>query len=85
MAAIGEFCVMVWIQSIWPGPFQHRRLSCSFREEMLVAFSLGNDLVLVDFTGRLFRDGKAVISAELSGIFERLGSMPRAGGPGSRS
>jgi hypothetical protein len=25
-------------------------------------------------TGRLFRDGKAAISVELSGIFERLGS-----------
>jgi hypothetical protein len=30
--------------------------------------------MLVDYTGRLFRDGKAAISAELSGILERLGS-----------
>ena len=28
---------------------------------------------LVDYTGRLFRQGKASISAELAGIFERLG------------
>jgi hypothetical protein len=28
---------------------------------------------LVDYTGRLFRDGKASISADLAGIFERLG------------
>jgi hypothetical protein len=28
---------------------------------------------LVDYTGRLFRKGKASISAELAGIFERLG------------
>jgi hypothetical protein len=29
---------------------------------------------LVDYTGRLFREGKAVISAELGAILERLGS-----------
>ncbi len=28
----------------------------------------------MDYTGRLFRESKAVISAELAGIFERLGS-----------
>ena len=37
-------------------------------------FSLGNYLLLVDYTGRLFRKGKAVISAELGAILERLGS-----------
>jgi len=37
-------------------------------------FSLGSDLLLVDYTGRLFREGKAAISRELSGIFDRLGS-----------
>ena len=31
----------------------------------------------VDYTGRLFREGKAAISAKVTGIFERLGS--RAG------
>ena len=41
---------------------------------MLEGFSLGSYLLLVDYTGRLFRDGKAVISAELAGILERLGS-----------
>ena len=34
----------------------------------------GNYLLLVDYTGRLFREGKAAISAELAGILERLGS-----------
>jgi hypothetical protein len=29
---------------------------------------------LVDYTTRMFREGKATISAELSGILERLGS-----------
>ena len=34
-------------------------------------------LNLVDYTGRLFRDGKATISAELSGILNRLGTARR--------
>jgi hypothetical protein len=31
-------------------------------------------LLLVDYTGRLFRDGKAAISREVAGIFERIGT-----------
>lgn len=41
---------------------------------MLEGFSLGNNLLLVEYSGRLFRDGKAVISAEPGGILERIGS-----------
>ena len=41
---------------------------------MLEGFSLGSYRLLVDYTGRLFRDGKAAISREFSGIFDRLGS-----------
>ncbi len=41
---------------------------------MIEGFSLGNYLLLVEYTGKLIRDGKAVISSELAGIFERLGS-----------
>ena len=48
--------------------------SDSPREGMLEGFSLGNCLLLVDSTGRLFREGKALISAELGAILERLGS-----------
>lgn len=40
---------------------------------MISGFSLGSYVKLVDYTGRLFRDGKASIPAELTGIFERLG------------
>ena len=29
---------------------------------------------MVDYTGRLYREGKAAISAKLAGIFDRLGS-----------
>ena len=36
-------------------------------------FRLGSYIKLVDYTGRLFRQGKASISAELAGIFVRLG------------
>jgi len=41
---------------------------------MIEGFPLGNYLLLVEYTGRLFREGKAVISGELAGVFERLGS-----------
>ncbi len=41
---------------------------------MLEGLSLGSYLLLVDYTGRLFRNGKAVISVELNGVLERLGS-----------
>jgi hypothetical protein len=41
---------------------------------MLEGIPLGSYLLLVDYTGRLFREGKAAISAEVSGILERLGS-----------
>jgi hypothetical protein len=41
---------------------------------MLEDFPLGSYLILVDYTGRLFRHGKAAISAEVSAILERLGT-----------
>ena len=41
---------------------------------MLSGFTLGNYLMLVEYAGRLLREGKATISAELTDIFERLGS-----------
>jgi hypothetical protein len=37
-------------------------------------FTLGQYLLLVDYTRRLVRKGKAVVSSELDGIFERLQS-----------
>ena len=36
-------------------------------------FSAGNYLLLINFTVRLFRGGKAAISAEVAGILEPLG------------
>jgi hypothetical protein len=61
-------------QSLWLCPIEDRRGLDSSREGMLQGFSLGNYLLLVDCTGRLFRDGKAALSAELTGILERLGT-----------
>jgi len=61
-------------ESLWLCPIEDRRTLDSSREGMLGGFSLGSYLLLVDYTGRLFREGKAVISAEVSGILQRLGS-----------
>ncbi len=44
---------------------------------MVEALSLGGYLLLVDYTGRLFRDGKTAISAELVGILARLGTSAK--------
>ena len=40
---------------------------------MMQGFPLGSYVNLVEYTGRLFRQGKAPISKELAGIFERMG------------
>ena len=61
-------------EPLWLCPIEDRRQLDSTREGMLEGLSLGSYLLLVDYTGRLFRDGKAAISAEVSGILERLGS-----------
>jgi hypothetical protein len=61
-------------ESHWIYPIEDRRRVDSPREGMLEGVSLRSYLLLVDYTGRMFRDGKAVISAKLSGILERLGS-----------
>ena len=58
----------------WLCPIEDRRRLDSVREGMVEGFTLGSYLLLVDYTGRLFREGKASISRELSAVFERLGS-----------
>ena len=60
-------------ESLWLCPIEDRRELDSPREGMILGFSLGSYVKLVDYTGRLFREGKASISAELAGVFERLG------------
>jgi hypothetical protein len=61
-------------EALWLCPIEDRRRLDSSREGMLEGFSLGSYLLLVDYTGRFFREGKAAISGELAGIFDRLGS-----------
>jgi REP element-mobilizing transposase RayT len=61
-------------ESLWLCPIEDRRRLDSSREGMLEGFSLGNYLLLVDYTGRLFREGKATISREVAGMLQRLGS-----------
>ncbi len=58
---------------LWLCPVEDRRGLDSSREGMIEGFSLGNYLLLLEYTGRLFREGKAIISAELAGVLERLG------------
>jgi REP element-mobilizing transposase RayT len=60
--------------SHWLCPIEDRRRLGSSREGMFEGFSLGNYLLLVDYTGRLLRDGKAAISRHVAEIFDRLGS-----------
>jgi len=38
---------------------------------MLEGISVDNDLLLVDYTGRFFRDGKAAISSEVPDVLTR--------------
>ncbi len=66
-------------QDHWLVPLQDRRphthaIPCSSREGMLDSFSLGSYLLLLDYTGRLFRNEKARISQATEDIMKRLGS-----------
>jgi REP element-mobilizing transposase RayT len=66
-------------QGHWLVPIEDRRVyakskSQSAREGMLETFSLGSYLLLVDYTGRLFRSGKARMDAGLQEVFDRLGT-----------
>ena len=60
-------------EKIWLCPIEDRRRLDSAREGMLEGLSLGSYLLVVDYTGRLFREGKAAISAEVFGILNRIG------------
>jgi hypothetical protein len=61
-------------ESHWLCPIEDRRRLDSSREGMVEGFSLGNYLLLVDYTGRFFRAGKASLSREVAEILDRLGS-----------
>jgi len=59
-------------EKLWLCPVEDRRRRGSAREGMLEGFSLGNYLLLVDYTSRLHRQGKARVSREVASIFDRL-------------
>jgi hypothetical protein len=65
-------------QDHWLVPIEDRRGSnvspSSAREGMLESFSLGSYLLLVDYVGRLYRDGKARMDEGVKEVFERLGT-----------
>jgi REP element-mobilizing transposase RayT len=61
-------------ESIWLCPIEDRSQLDSSRRGMLEGLSLGHYLLLLDHTGRLFREGKAAITAEVAEILQRLGS-----------
>jgi REP element-mobilizing transposase RayT len=61
-------------ESHWLCPLEDRRSKGSTREGMLENFSLGSYLLLVDYTSRLYRSGKARVSQEVAGILDRLGT-----------
>jgi hypothetical protein len=60
-------------EKIWLCPIEDRRRLDSSREGMLEGVSLGSYLLVVDYTGRLFREGKTAITAEALGILHRIG------------
>ena len=61
-------------ESHWLCPIEDRRRLDSAREGMVEGFSLGNYLLLVDYSARLFRQGKATLSREVAEILDRLGT-----------
>ena len=58
----------------WLCPIEDRHRLDSAREGMLEEFSLGNDLLLVNHSARLLRDGKTALLREVAEILDRLGT-----------
>ena len=60
--------------ALWLVPIEDRQRRGSLRKGIVEGFTLGQYLLLVDYTSRVVRKGKSVVSSELAGIFERLQS-----------
>ncbi|MEQ1831358.1 MAG: hypothetical protein ABL921_35760, partial [Pirellula sp.] len=65
---------------LWLVPIEDRRGRGAIREGMRDGFTLGQYLMLVEYTGRMLREGKAAISSEVADIFARLGCTPETWG-----
>jgi len=66
-------------QRHWLVPIEDRRRlsgkrNAEAREGMVESFPLGSYVLLVEYTGRLFRNGKARINAGVQDVLERLGT-----------
>jgi REP element-mobilizing transposase RayT len=71
-------CTGALEQSHWLCPMNDQRRHGSLRAGLVEGFSLRSYLLLVDWTSRLYREGKARMHREVAGILERLGtSMDR--------
>ena len=68
-------------EDLWLCPVEDRRRLGGRREGLLEGFSLGSYLLLIDYTSRLCREGKARVSREVASILERLGSSAEVWGP----
>jgi hypothetical protein len=64
----------------WLCPIEDSRHTGSLRSGLLPDFSLGSYLLLVDYTSRLLREGKARVSHEVASIFSRLGTTTEVWG-----
>ncbi len=73
-AAAGCQALGDWEDDHWLCPFQDRSKRGSQRAGMFRGFSLGSYLLLVDYTSRLLRPGKARVPAEVREILDRLGT-----------
>jgi hypothetical protein len=71
-------------EGLWLCPVEDRRRLDSAREGMIEGFSLGNYVLLVEYTGRLFREGKAVGSWNENGGRCTGGGEAPAGGSGPK-
>ncbi len=67
-------------EALWLCPIEDRRGVDSTREGMIAGFTLGNYLLLVDYSGRLFREGKAALSRRNSAAcWQSWGALPKVG------
>ncbi len=64
----------------WLCPIEDSRHTGSLRSGLLPDFSLGSYLLLVDYTSRLLREGKARVSHEVESIFARLATTTEVWG-----
>ena len=63
-------------ESLWLCPIDDRHAKGSTREGMIAGITLDDYMLLLDFTGRLFREGQAPVSRPLKALFARLEIEP---------